>query len=58
MDLKITLQILALNAQTKDSESIFARQMLVNAAKAAGIQAIDTVFSDVADMEALKTKCY
>ena len=39
-------------------ESIFARQMLVNAAKAAGIQAIDTVFSDVADMEALETKCY
>ena len=35
-------------------ESIFARQMLVNAAKAAGIQAIDTVFSDVADMEALR----
>ena len=28
--------------------------MLVNAAKAAGIQAIDTVFSDVADMEALR----
>ncbi len=35
-------------------ESIFARQMLVNAAKAADIQAIDTVFSDVADMEALR----
>ena len=35
-------------------ESIFARHMLVNAAKAAGIQAIDTVFSDVADMEALR----
>ena len=35
-------------------ESIFARQMLVNSAKAAGIQAIDTVFSDVADMEALR----
>lgn len=35
-------------------ESIFARQMLVNAAKAAGIQAIDTVFSDIADMEALR----
>jgi citrate lyase subunit beta / citryl-CoA lyase len=35
-------------------ESIFARQMLINAAKAAGIQAIDTVFSDVADMEALR----
>ncbi len=36
------------------SESIFARQMLINAAKAAGIQAIDTVFSDIADMEALR----
>lgn len=35
-------------------ESIFARQMLVNAARAAGIQPIDTVFSDVADMEGLK----
>lgn len=35
-------------------ESIFARQMLVNAAKASGIQAIDTVFSDVADMDALR----
>lgn len=35
-------------------ESIFARQMLVNAARAAGIQPIDTVFSDVADMEALR----
>ena len=35
-------------------ESIFARQMLVNASKVAGIQAIDTVFSDVADMEALR----
>jgi citrate lyase subunit beta / citryl-CoA lyase len=35
-------------------ESIFARQMIVNAAKAAGIQAIDTVFSDVSDMEALR----
>lgn len=35
-------------------ESIFARQMLVNAARAAGIQPIDTVFSDVADMEGLR----
>ena len=35
-------------------ESFFARSMLVNAARAAGIQAIDTVFSDVADMEALR----
>jgi citrate lyase subunit beta/citryl-CoA lyase len=35
-------------------ESFFARSMLVNAARAAGIQAIDTVFSDVSDMEALR----
>lgn len=35
-------------------ESIFARQMLINAARAAGIQPIDTVFSDVADMEGLR----
>ncbi|MFZ4546027.1 MAG: aldolase/citrate lyase family protein [Bacteroidales bacterium] len=36
------------------TESLFARSMVVNACKAAGIQAIDSVFSDVADMEALK----
>ncbi len=35
-------------------ESFFARSMLVNAAKAAGIQPIDTVFSDVTDMEGLR----
>lgn len=35
-------------------ESLFARQMLVNAARAAGIQPIDTVFSDIADMEGLR----
>jgi citrate lyase subunit beta / citryl-CoA lyase len=35
-------------------ESFFARTMLVNAAKAVGIQAIDTVFSDIGDMEALR----
>ncbi len=35
-------------------ESYFARTQLVNACKAAGIQAIDSVFSDVSDMEALK----
>jgi len=34
-------------------ESFVARSKVVNAAKAAGIQAIDTVFSDVNDMEAL-----
>lgn len=35
-------------------ESFFARSMVVNACHAAGIQAIDSVFSDVADMEGLK----
>ncbi len=36
------------------TESFFARSALVNACKATGIQPIDSVFSDVADMEALK----
>jgi len=36
------------------TESFFARTQVVNAAKAAGIQAIDSVFSDVGDMEGLK----
>ncbi len=35
-------------------ESFFARSMLVNAARAAGIQPIDSVFSDIGDMEALR----
>jgi len=35
-------------------ESLYARTRIVNACKAAGIQPIDSVFSDVADMEALK----
>jgi len=35
-------------------ESFYARTVLVNAAKAAGIQAIDTVFSDVTDMDGLR----
>jgi citrate lyase subunit beta/citryl-CoA lyase len=34
-------------------ESLWARSRIVNAAKAAGIQAIDSVFSDVADEEGL-----
>lgn len=36
------------------AESLFARQKIVIACKAAGIQAIDSVFSDVGDMEGLK----
>ncbi|HDS06894.1 MAG TPA: citrate lyase ACP [Bacteroides sp.] len=35
-------------------ESLYARTRLVNACKAAGIQPIDSVFSDVDDMEGLK----
>jgi len=34
-------------------ESLYARTRLVNACKAAGIQAIDSVYSDVANMEGL-----
>jgi citrate lyase subunit beta / citryl-CoA lyase len=36
------------------TESFFARSMVVNSCKAAGIQAIDSVFSDIGDMEGLK----
>ncbi len=42
--------------RTKEgSESLYARQRIVVAAKAAGIQPIDSVFSDVGDMEGLLT---
>jgi len=34
-------------------ESFYARSVLVNAARAAGVQAIDSVFSDIDDMDAL-----
>ncbi|HET7208868.1 MAG TPA: aldolase/citrate lyase family protein [Terriglobales bacterium] len=36
------------------TESLFARQRIVNTARAAGVQAIDSVFGDVADMEGLR----
>ena len=35
-------------------ESFWAREQVVNAARAASVQPIDTVFSDVADMEGLR----
>ena len=42
-------------AKTREGgESLFARTRLVNAAKAVGIQAIDSVFGDVGDMEGLR----
>ena len=41
--------------RTKEGrESFWARSQVVNAAKAARVQAIDTVFSDVADMDGLR----
>ncbi|HID71459.1 MAG TPA: citrate lyase acyl carrier protein, partial [Thermoplasmata archaeon] len=41
--------------RTKEGKEIlFARSMLVMAAKAAGVQALDTVFSDVKDEEGLR----
>ncbi len=39
---------------TEGHETFYARTRLVNAAKAAGMQAIDSVFADVGDMEGLR----
>jgi citrate lyase subunit beta/citryl-CoA lyase len=36
------------------AESLYARQRVLNAAHAAGIQAIDSVFGDVGDLDALR----
>jgi len=46
---------LGVSRTVEASESLYARTRLVNACKAAGIQAIDSVFSDVGDMEGLYT---
>jgi len=41
--------------KTKDGgESLYARQRLVNAARAAGVQAIDSVYGDVGDVDGLR----
>ncbi len=45
---------LGVQRTAEGKESLFARSMVINAAKAAGIQAIDTVFSDVEDMQGLR----
>jgi citrate lyase subunit beta / citryl-CoA lyase len=37
------------------NESLYARQLVINAARAAEVQAIDSVFSDVGDLEGLRT---
>ena len=39
---------------TEGRESLYARSRVVNAARAAGVQAIDSVFGDVADMDGLR----
>lgn len=39
------------------AESFWARCQVVNGARAAGVQPIDTVFSDVGDMEGLRASC-
>ena len=36
------------------SESLYARQRLVNAARAAGLQAIDSVYGDIGDLDGLR----
>jgi citrate lyase subunit beta/citryl-CoA lyase len=42
--------------KTKEGgESLYARQRLVNAARAAGVQAIDSVYGDVGDMDGLRS---
>ncbi|HDZ41207.1 MAG TPA: citrate lyase ACP [Bacteroidetes bacterium] len=46
---------LGVQRTNEGKESLFARMRLVNAAKAARVQPIDSVFSDVSDMEALRT---
>jgi citrate lyase subunit beta/citryl-CoA lyase len=40
------------------AESLWARSMVANAAKAAGLQAIDSVFSDVGDEAGLEASCH
>lgn len=45
---------LGVQRSPRGDESFYARTRLVNACKAAGIQPIDSVYSDVADMDGLK----
>lgn len=40
---------------TDGTESLFARSMLVNSARAAGVQPIDSVFSDFENLQALRS---
>jgi len=46
---------IGINRTNEGRETLFARCQVINACKAAGIQALDSVFSDVDDAESLKT---
>jgi len=39
---------------SEGNESLYARQRLVNAARAAGVQAIDSVYGDIGDLDGLR----
>jgi len=45
---------LGVRKTVEGAESLFARSRLVNAARAAGVQAIDSVFGDVSNMDGLR----
>ena len=45
---------LGVRKTSEGGESLFARQRLVNAARAAGVQAIDSVYGDVGDIDGLR----
>jgi citrate lyase subunit beta/citryl-CoA lyase len=45
---------LGVHKTSEGGESLFARQRLVNAARAAGVQAIDSVYGDVGDIDGLR----
>ena len=45
---------LGVNRTSEGSESLYARNVIINSAAAAGIQPIDSVFSDVSDTEGLQ----
>jgi len=45
---------LGVRKTSEGTESLYARARLVNAAKAAGVQAIDSVFGDVGDLDGLR----
>ena len=46
---------LGVRKTSEGTESVYGRMRLVNAARAAGVQAIDSVFSDVGDVDGLRS---